>query len=346
MISPILVLICIRVTFATSEFTNDITYGNDCWLMRTDTFNNSQYVCADERKCVPVNRICNKRNDCSDGSDEKQGCCDLDTGKDNGTHFACKTHMCIPIEQKCDGPMDCFNGQDELDCNDPAEKAANKNKQCDPPSFSEWSPSYEPNCSYVCGAGRGFQSSPFWYSRTCSAQKWDKMWHTCADITNQTELRKWCNEKISMTQIYVCPDYNPCLITEVSIKTDSSDVSQLSFGLWRDEDRSGSGFCEIGVLHNGDENEGVVAYDTSADCSQFSMIFEGVEEFMYARVTRVSGNEAFKWDHINITINNMMKTMYGGGEISSKQDSIDVEYQETFMLEPYWGEKEKPMIFN
>ena len=42
--------------------------------MRTDTFNNSQYVCADERKCVPVNRICNKRNDCSDGSDEKQGC--------------------------------------------------------------------------------------------------------------------------------------------------------------------------------------------------------------------------------------------------------------------------------
>ncbi|XP_075247670.1 uncharacterized protein LOC142340823 isoform X2 [Convolutriloba macropyga] len=300
MISPILVLICIRVTFATSEFTNDITYGNDCWLMRTDTFNNSQYVCADERKCVPVNRICNKRNDCSDGSDEKQG----------------------------------------------SEKAANKNKQCDPPSFSEWSPSYEPNCSYVCGAGRGFQSSPFWYSRTCSAQKWDKMWHTCADITNQTELRKWCNEKISMTQIYVCPDYNPCLITEVSIKTDSSDVSQLSFGLWRDEDRSGSGFCEIGVLHNGDENEGVVAYDTSADCSQFSMIFEGVEEFMYARVTRVSGNEAFKWDHINITINNMMKTMYGGGEISSKQDSIDVEYQETFMLEPYWGEKEKPMIFN
>ena len=57
--------------------------------------------------------------------------------------------------------------------------------------------------------------------------------------------------------------------------------------------------------------------------------------------------ENFNWlFQINITINNMMKTMYGGGEISSKQDSIDVEYQETFMLEPYWGEKEKPMIFN
>ena len=43
-----------------------LTDGFDCTACRSD-----QFTCQSDGRCIPVSRVCDRRSDCNDGSDEK-----------------------------------------------------------------------------------------------------------------------------------------------------------------------------------------------------------------------------------------------------------------------------------
>ena len=67
------------------------------------------YKCHDGQ-CIPAERRCDKRDDCSQGEDE-QGC-DMHCGLDE---FVCKDRGCAKQNAVCDGVPDCEDGSDEME---------------------------------------------------------------------------------------------------------------------------------------------------------------------------------------------------------------------------------------
>lgn len=71
----------------------------------------NQFTCTNGQ-CIMSSRFCDGLADCSDKSDEPQGCdgaC--------GTHeMQCNNQRCVPHAVQCDGRDDCGDGTDEYQC--------------------------------------------------------------------------------------------------------------------------------------------------------------------------------------------------------------------------------------
>ncbi|KAJ8934130.1 hypothetical protein NQ314_013589 [Rhamnusium bicolor] len=88
----------------------------DCSNCNVDQFN------CDNKKCIPVEFLCDGMDDCGDNTDEKPELCShasqssftisvTHTSCENG--FRCKNGDCIDLEYVCNGKHDCYDGSDE-----------------------------------------------------------------------------------------------------------------------------------------------------------------------------------------------------------------------------------------
>lgn len=79
-----------------------------------------EFKCVHSMGCIPLNDVCNGRDDCGDNSDE-WGCVNKKTDhitplKCDG--FVCKSGECIDFFKRCNRRPDCFDGSDEVNCSE------------------------------------------------------------------------------------------------------------------------------------------------------------------------------------------------------------------------------------
>ncbi|XP_063388118.1 low-density lipoprotein receptor-related protein 1-like [Cydia fagiglandana] len=72
-----------------------------------------QFQCRDSKLCLEREQVCDKHQDCPDGSDEGALCHTL---RCLDTEFMCATGNCILGGWRCDGDADCTDGSDEAGC--------------------------------------------------------------------------------------------------------------------------------------------------------------------------------------------------------------------------------------
>lgn len=78
-------------------------------LLIDDTCRSDEFTCNNGR-CIQNRWVCDKDDDCGDGSDEAK--C-MPTKCDAMKQFQCADKTCVTIKWRCDGELDCPDGSDE-----------------------------------------------------------------------------------------------------------------------------------------------------------------------------------------------------------------------------------------
>lgn len=63
-------------------------------------------------KCIPEDRVCDKKKDCHDGSDEEASLCE-EKKKCKPDELTCNDGHCVPKTEFCDGTPKCPDQSDE-----------------------------------------------------------------------------------------------------------------------------------------------------------------------------------------------------------------------------------------
>ncbi|XP_058821183.1 basement membrane-specific heparan sulfate proteoglycan core protein isoform X2 [Topomyia yanbarensis] len=150
--------------------------GEDEDCVTEDQCNGYQFRCLSDSKCIPLEKRCNRRLDCIDGSDEK-GCARCD--KDD---FHCDNGYCIPRKQRCDRWHQCSDGSDEKDCD----------KSCTSNEFT----CHSGDCidkSYVCNGIQDCLDGSD--EHNCSRQ--------CSEFT--------CSDNSCVPKEKICDGFNDCM---------------------------------------------------------------------------------------------------------------------------------------
>ncbi|XP_014662216.1 PREDICTED: basement membrane-specific heparan sulfate proteoglycan core protein-like [Priapulus caudatus] len=74
------------------------------------------FRCGDGIQCVDPRRLCDGREDCNDGSDERENCGGPSTDECVTGEFKCNDGNCIDQSLVCNGDYDCYDGDDETNC--------------------------------------------------------------------------------------------------------------------------------------------------------------------------------------------------------------------------------------
>uniref|UniRef100_A0A3B5QVA8 Low density lipoprotein receptor-related protein 2b n=1 Tax=Xiphophorus maculatus TaxID=8083 RepID=A0A3B5QVA8_XIPMA len=108
-------LLVVNLLYLVDPETHILPYYLSLCPVGERTCSSNQFTCPTwypgHPRCVPLNAVCDRVNDCGDGSDELN--CKYDTC--SSSQFTCGNGACIPASYTCDGSNDCLDGSDEAD---------------------------------------------------------------------------------------------------------------------------------------------------------------------------------------------------------------------------------------
>ncbi|KAL3854471.1 hypothetical protein ACJMK2_013739, partial [Sinanodonta woodiana] len=100
------------------EDNSDLVIGYDgkACVPKNHTCDADRFVCKNGR-CLNLRWLCDKDDDCGDGSDENLNLCATHTC--GAAYFRCNNGRCLPSRYRCDHDDDCRDNSDEMGCEHP-----------------------------------------------------------------------------------------------------------------------------------------------------------------------------------------------------------------------------------
>ncbi|CAF4159103.1 unnamed protein product [Rotaria sordida] len=176
----------------------------------TDACDINEWRCETGGRCIPLSWRCNRINDCTDASDERN--CIYPRCSDS--QFDCGDR-CIPRSWVCDGDNDCGNNTDEQNC--PPRRCSSTQFQCNDSQCIDASM----KCNHVKDCNYGSDEGAFCNYRQCDnstefqcdiqrclplTQKCDG-YYNCDDRTDELN----CNSTACSTYQFRCVSDGRCI---------------------------------------------------------------------------------------------------------------------------------------